>query len=100
MTGTWLGRARAWTFAVVGVLSACDPVQKTCEDFCFELVITCDVAAYPDLTSCQQGCLYEATTKGLEVVQEQERCTREASCDMFALVECQHEADLATSTVP
>lgn len=76
-----------WT---VTLLVACQgEIQRTCDDLCAELVGSCDYAAFPDLDSCLQGCLYNAEELGADVVGEF-TCVQQASCDLFAIVECEH----------
>jgi hypothetical protein len=71
--------------------------DTVCYDLCVELVNGCEVAAYPDLASCQQGCLYDAARAGPAVVQREAECIVDASCDPFAIIECQHEVDAAAA---
>jgi hypothetical protein len=49
------------------------------------------------LASCQQGCLYDAARAGPAVVQREAECIVDASCDPFAIIECQHEVDAAAA---
>lgn len=82
---------------VLAAFAAGCATDTLCYDLCTELVLGCDVAAYPDVASCQQGCLYDAATVGIPAVQAEATCIEEASCDPFAIIECQHEVDAAAA---
>jgi hypothetical protein len=81
----------------LAALAGACATDTLCYDLCVELVVGCDVAAYPDLASCQQGCLYDAATVGIPAVQAEATCIEAASCDPFAIIECQHEVDAAAA---
>jgi hypothetical protein len=66
-----------------------DPDQITCEELCDQLVTTCAYAAFPDVGSCVQGCLYSASVGG--DVEGQLDCVFLAQCDTFEIVECEHQ---------
>jgi hypothetical protein len=76
------------------VLAGCGPKAASgpCNTLCAELVGTCDVAAFPDETSCLEGCLYDQD-QGADVDGEL-TCVQAASCDLFAIVECEHQYGL------
>lgn len=59
-----------------------------CDDMCRELVQTCGYAAFPDLSSCLDGCAYDSS-QGADVA-GQAQCVIDSQCDTFAIVECQH----------
>ena len=60
-----------------------------CADLCRVLVGDCGYAAFPDMGSCLDGCAYEAS-EGQDVV-GQVACVEAASCDTFAILECENE---------
>ena len=64
------------------------PKEDTCTTLCKELTEECNFAAYPDLESCQEGCLYYEE-EGVNV-EDHLACVSEASCDTFRIVECEH----------
>ncbi len=71
-------------------LLSCAPSSATpCHEMCLEFVQTCEYAAYPDVTSCEQGCEYESE-QGADVEAEWE-CVAAAQCDQFALIECENK---------
>jgi hypothetical protein len=75
--------------SILLVLASCGAPQDTaCDAVCSELVTTCDYAAFPSFASCQQGCGYWES-EGVDV-QAYLECVRDADCDTFALVECEH----------
>jgi hypothetical protein len=81
---------KPWLPALV-VLAACaSEVKRTCQDLCTELVTSCDNPAFPNIDSCIQGCLYDAEELGADVVSEF-TCVQEAACDLFAIIECEHQ---------
>jgi len=70
-----------------GGLTGClGPEQVACEEACDTLVGECGFAAYPDRTSCMEGCLNDADqgapVSGLST------CVYEAECDPFEVVAC------------
>ena len=71
---------------LVGCLTTSD--QAACKKMCESLVRTCHFEAFPDYSSCEQGCGYEATEGG-HVVSMAE-CVEEADCETFEILECQH----------
>jgi hypothetical protein len=73
------------------LLGACNPETRAegiCDDLCRELVQGCDYAAFPSLDSCRQGCAWNKE-EGADIQAEYD-CVTEASCDTFAIVECEH----------
>lgn len=74
---------------LLALLLACATSEAdTCETMCRQLVQDCAYAAYPELDSCVQGCLYQEE-QGADVEGEA-RCVEKAECDTFAIVECEH----------
>lgn len=70
-------------------LGACGGSESSvCNDLCTELTGTCNYAAFPDMTSCLQGCEYNAE-QGADVA-GQTACVQAAACDTFAILECEH----------
>lgn len=70
-------------------VAACGPSESSiCTDLCTELTGTCNYPAFPDMTSCMQGCEYNAQ-QGADIV-GQTACVQAAGCDTFAIVECEH----------
>lgn len=69
-----------------GGLWAC---QTECEALCQELVLTCGLEAYPSLSSCEEGCLYEES-QGANTP-EFLSCVERAGCDTFRILECQND---------
>jgi len=61
-----------------------------CEDLCMELVGVCSYEAFPDMTSCLDGCAFDAS-EGQDV-EAQAACVEEAVCDTFAILECQNQS--------
>jgi len=59
-----------------------------CVDMCETLIFDCRYAAFPDEESCLQGCGYNETEGG--DIEGQLQCVEEASCDTFAIVECEN----------
>ena len=70
------------------LLVACGGQDTLCDQLCDELVMNCQYSAYPDRASCLQGCAYEASN-GADT-EKMLSCTTKASCDSFALIECEH----------
>ncbi|MBX2803683.1 MAG: hypothetical protein KTR31_38760 [Myxococcales bacterium] len=62
---------------------------EDCSELCYELVVVCDVASYPDEASCQAGCL-SGSDQGADT-ESQRACVGLAECDLFALLECEHD---------
>lgn len=77
-------------FLVACLLAGCEKQQENsaCDDMCTEMVAMCGMEAYPSMDSCLQGCEYSAD-QGADVG-AQLLCVQQASCDPFALVECEH----------
>lgn len=76
---------------IFAVLAGCSSeLKRTCEDLCSELVGACDVAAFPSLDSCIEGCLYNAEELGADVASEF-ACIQEAGCAEPAIIECEHQ---------
>jgi hypothetical protein len=65
-------------------------VPEVCRDLCQELVSTCGYAAYPDVDSCHQGCVYRLEEDAADIEDELE-CVTEAACDTFAIIECENQ---------
>ncbi len=66
-------------------------VPTVCDDLCAELVSQCGYEAYPTLDSCIQGCIYRLEEENADV-EAQLSCVKDAQCDTFAVLECEHEA--------
>ncbi len=77
----------AFCFPLLGCTSAEDG-GGVCHDLCTELVGICGYAAFPDMTSCLDGCAYEAS-EGQDV-RAQAICVQNAACDTFAILECEN----------
>lgn len=75
--------------ALISAFGCKDEVTLQCEEVCTELVINCAYEAYPDLESCQDGCLYEAE-EGADI-EDHLDCVTDADCDLFEIIECEHE---------
>lgn len=76
-----IGPVLWWLLACVG-----PPPKAVCESVCDELVVQCDIAAYPSSASCVEGCLYDA---GLGApIHTFEDCVADAQCDEFTIVQC------------
>ena len=76
-------------FPLILIGIGCEQTEESvCDGLCRELVQNCSYAAYPSLDSCRQGCEY-ASEQGADIV-GQETCITDASCDTFAIVECEH----------
>lgn len=70
-------------------LIGCDTDEETvCQTLCRELVTECGYGAYPTFESCQQGCGFQQG-QGADVEGES-ACILKASCDTFAILECEH----------
>lgn len=86
-------RALASLVLCVAAIGACDPQDpahaEACGATCEVLVDDCEVASYPDRQSCYDGCLAGAR-QGADV-ESQQACVELAECDLFALVECDHD---------
>lgn len=75
---------------VASLFAACETTELTpCQELCQELVGTCDYAAYPDVTSCEQGCAYEEK-RGADVDAHWD-CVEAAECDTFQILQCENE---------
>lgn len=74
--------------ALAGCASTGAPVSA-CDQLCNELVGECSYPAFPDLTSCLEGCLYNET-EGADT-EAHLTCVQEASCDTFVIVECENQ---------
>ncbi len=77
--------------ATLAMLLACGngaSEESVCLDLCTELTTVCGYDAFPDITSCQQGCEWNAEG-GADIV-GQTACVQAAACDTFAIVECEH----------
>jgi hypothetical protein len=61
---------------------------QSCSSLCSVLVETCTVAAYPDTTTCVEGCLADQD-QGADIDRELE-CVQTTNCDLFQIVECEH----------
>lgn len=64
--------------------------DSPCEELCLELVNQCDFAAYPDYTSCLEGCVYNETEKNQQT-EDMLECVVGASCNEFEIMECEHQ---------
>ena len=73
-------------------LSACPtgsaPVTA-CDQLCDVLVAECGYAAFPSHDSCMQGCGYNEN-EGADT-EAHLACVNDASCDTFAIVECENQ---------
>lgn len=75
---------------MIWLLLACAPgAARSCEDLCRTLVQECGYEAYPSFQSCQEGCAY-AIEQGADVEAEK-ACIEAASCDVFRVLECEHD---------
>lgn len=63
-------------------------VDPECQGLCDELVVSCEYDAFPTYDSCMEGCLYDKKKKA-DIAGEL-TCIQDASCDTFAVLECQH----------
>ncbi len=80
-----------FALATLGLLLACNDgatEESVCLDLCTELKTVCGYEAFPDITSCQQGCEWNA--EGGADIAGQTACVQAAACDTFAIVECEH----------
>jgi len=59
-----------------------------CDDLCEELVRECGYEAFPTIESCEQGCAWNRS-EGADV-DGQLDCVRDAACNTFDIVECEH----------
>jgi hypothetical protein len=82
---------RLLCFCVLGIIGCQTPEYRTCDAMCTELVQTCDYDAFPSMDSCMQGCASQSAA-GSDI-EGHEQCIMEASCDTFAIVECQNAFD-------
>ena len=64
--------------------------DSPCEELCLELVNQCGFSAYPDYTSCLEGCVYNETEKDQQT-SDMPECTLNAACDEFEIMECEHQ---------
>lgn len=71
------------------VACATEQEKTVCQKMCSDLVSTCEYDAFPDTTSCVQGCEYNAEA-GADVGGQQ-LCVEAAECDTFAILECELE---------
>ena len=74
------------------ILAGCSTGSDTkspCYNLCQELVQTCDYAAYPTFSSCEEGCVYYQD-EGVDV-EAQLTCIQEAECNEFDVIECEHK---------
>ena len=72
---------------LLALLAGCPAAEtRACDDLCDTLVNTCGFAAYPDATSCRQGCAYEGS--GGAALGAYGPCVEAADCDPFAVVAC------------
>lgn len=82
---------RAATSILVLLTLGCnaeDPEREACARACDELVQACGIETYPSLDSCLSGC-ETAAAEGEDVVAF-DICIRDAECDLFEVIECQH----------
>jgi len=83
----------SWWRPILGcglLLGGCDsPEQQVCDEVCDQLVTECSFAAYPDRTSCMDGCLHSAS-EGAPVL-PMATCMAEAECDPFEVVACSRQ---------
>ena len=81
---------KTWQAVVPVLLFSCGTAETTeddvCAVLCEELVVTCSSEAYPDRTSCLQGCGWDAEIG--EDIAGLSQCVTDAACDPFAIVEC------------
>ena len=82
----------AWFLLLIGGLGCAPEVvwPPACESLCDELVNTCGYEAYPEHESCLEACVYDIEQE--YDVEAQADCVELASCDLFAIVDCQREA--------
>ena len=64
--------------------------ETPCEELCLELVNQCGFSAYPDYTSCLEGCVYNETEEDQQT-EDMLECVMEASCNEFEIMECEHQ---------
>ena len=80
--------AAVWILLAIACVTASEPLDPACIDVCEELVGVCAVAAFPDKSSCEDGCRF-ALQEGVDGA-AYALCVEQAACDPFALVECEH----------
>jgi hypothetical protein len=78
--------------ALLACVPEADPLDDGCIRSCDQLVNTCGIEAYPDLSSCHDGCRY-AVQEGADIA-SYASCVELATCDPFALVACEHDFGL------
>lgn len=82
-------------FAWLAVSSACvttpeaSPVHEACTAICASVVTECQIASWPSYESCYDGCL--ASEEAGADLNSQQACVALAACDLFAIVECEHD---------
>ena len=62
---------------------------EACTATCNSLVVDCRLPTFPSEDSCIDGCLAGAR-EGADV-ESQQLCVELAECDLFVLVECDHD---------
>jgi hypothetical protein len=74
--------------ALASCASNATPVTA-CDQLCDELVDECDYPAFPDRTSCLEGCLYNES-EGADT-DAHLSCVEEAACNTFTILECENQ---------
>ncbi len=82
------------TLALLLTLCACAQEEEglhsqDCEDLCSELITACAYTAFPSTDSCLQGCSWNESEGA--AIAAQLACVKDAACDTFLIVECEHE---------
>lgn len=82
---SWALRLRV---AAVALMVACGPDEDAvCDDLCTHLVAECGYEAFPDLSSCMEGCAYEEA-EGADL-EDAAECMLDADCDTFEIIQCE-----------
>ena len=79
------------TIFLAALLMSCTPQGKStspCYNICQELVQTCEFSAYPNFTSCEEGCLYYQ--EQAVDIEGQYSCIQEAQCNEFDVIDCEN----------
>lgn len=79
----WVG---AWSVACQPEPATLDPA---CAPLCNHLVEDCALSSFPSVSSCVDGCAASDQSGG--DIQTQWTCVQLAGCDLFEIVECEHD---------